>query len=200
MTQRRTIAVVDCNSRRRAAMVRSLLPEGIHVEPFEAVDELELVWPRAEAILIEDSGDAVADLIALMAEHGRWLPVIAYAEMPCTDRVVRAVLAGSIDYLPWPCTAEQVLGAMAGASATGAALGSLKLREARARSRVQCLSRREREVLAGVAGGLSNRGIGRQLAISPRTVEIHRANMLHKIGARHTSEAIRIAIEASVVA
>jgi DNA-binding NarL/FixJ family response regulator len=74
-----------------------------------------------------------------------------------------------------------------------------KLREAVARSRVERLTRREREVLAGVAGGLSNRLIGERLSISPRTVEIHRANMLNKMGASHTSEAIRIAIEASLV-
>jgi DNA-binding NarL/FixJ family response regulator len=74
-----------------------------------------------------------------------------------------------------------------------------KLREAVARSRVERLTRREREVLAGVAGGLSNRLIGEKLNISPRTVEIHRANMLSKMGANHTSEAIRIAIEASLV-
>ncbi|WP_292924834.1 response regulator transcription factor, partial [Novosphingobium sp. SCN 63-17] len=74
-----------------------------------------------------------------------------------------------------------------------------KLREALARSRVDRLTKREREVLAGVAGGLSNRMIGEKLSISPRTVEIHRANMLTKMGANHTSEAIRIAIEAALV-
>ena len=77
--------------------------------------------------------------------------------------------------------------------------GTAKLREAMARSRVQRLTRREREVLTGVADGLSNRLIGERLEISPRTVEIHRANMLNKMGASHTSEAIRIAIEASLV-
>ena len=65
---------------------------------------------------------------------------------------------------------------------------------------MQKLTRREREVLEGVADGLSNRMIGERLRISPRTVEIHRANMLNKMGASHTSEAIRIAIEASIVA
>ena len=64
---------------------------------------------------------------------------------------------------------------------------------------MQKLTRREREVLEGVADGLSNRLIGEKLRISPRTVEIHRANMLNKMGASHTSEAIRIAIEASLV-
>lgn len=64
---------------------------------------------------------------------------------------------------------------------------------------MQRLTKREREVLVGVADGLSNRRIGEQLAISPRTVEIHRANMLTKMGAQHTSEAIRVAIEATLV-
>ncbi len=73
------------------------------------------------------------------------------------------------------------------------------MREAIARSRIERLTRREREVLAGVADGLSNRLIGEKLSISPRTVEIHRANMLNKMGANHTSEAIRIAIEASLI-
>ena len=82
---------------------------------------------------------------------------------------------------------------------SASALGLLKLREARARSRLNRLTRREREVLAAVADGMSNRRIGEHLAISPRTVEIHRANMLNKIGASHTNEAIRIAIEAALV-
>jgi len=68
-----------------------------------------------------------------------------------------------------------------------------------AKARLDRLTKREREVLDGVASGLSNRLIGEKLAISPRTVEIHRANMLNKLGANHTSEAIRIAIEASLV-
>lgn len=53
-------------------------------------------------------------------------------------------------------------------------------------------------MLEAVANGLSNRRIGDLLAISPRTVEIHRSNMLAKLGANHTAEAIRIAIEASL--
>lgn len=200
MDKRRTIAVVDANSRRRAGMTHTFSASGIHVEPFETIDELSLSWPRAEAIMIEDADDSVGELVSLMAENGRWLPIIAFAEDPTTDQIVKAVLAGAVDYLTWPCDAAQVIGALIAAESTGAALGSLKLREARARSRVQRLTRREREVLAGVAVGMSNRLIGEQLEISPRTVEIHRANMLTKMGAQHTSEAIRIAIEASLVA
>ena len=200
MNRRRTIAVVDQNSRRRAAMTHTFSGSGIHIEPFEAIDELTQTWPHTEAIMAHDIDEAVAELVILMAENGRWLPIIAFAEKPGTDQVVKAILAGAVDYLAWPCDTAQLVAALIGAESTGTALGSLKLREARARSRVQRLTRREREVLAGVAVGLSNRLIGEQLEISPRTVEIHRANMLTKMGAQHTSEAIRIAIEASLVA
>ena len=134
-----------------------------------------------------------------MGRLGQWLPVIGFAQDPSTRMVVSAVLEGAIDYISWPFTSEDIAKVVADAEAKAEVFGSAKLREALARSRVDRLTKREREVLTGVAGGMSNRMIGEKLAISPRTVEIHRANMLTKMGANHTSEAIRIAIEAALV-
>ncbi len=142
---------------------------------------------------------SVASLLNHMGRSGLWLPVIGFAESPTTRMVVQSVLDGAIDYIAWPFEREEILKVVSEAEEKAETLGSAKLREAMARSRVDRLTKREREVLAGVAGGLSNRLIGEKLAISPRTVEIHRANMLTKMGAHHTSEAIRIAIEASLV-
>ena len=199
MTQTANFVLVDADFRRRAAMSHLLATTGIHAEPFEDLSELVRRWPRDGVIFVHDEADMVPAVIAQMSEQGQWLPLIAYAEDPDTGRVVRAVLNGAIDYLKWPLDAVRVEGALQVAEASRTTLGSSKLREAMARSRVQKLTRREREVLAGVADGLSNRRIGERLAISPRTVEIHRANMLNKMGANHTSEAIRIAIEAALV-
>ena len=193
------LILIDSNLRRRASLSHELAGSGIHVDPFEDTHEIKLAWPRAGIILAEDADGNVADLIAHMTECGNWLPVIAFSERPGTSRVVRAIMEGAVDYLEWPARASEVGAMLASVDTNAAKIGSLRLREARARSRVQKLTRRELEVLAGVAGGLSNRLIGEKLAISPRTVEIHRANMLNKMGAHHTSEAIRIAIEAAVV-
>ncbi|MFO1255755.1 MAG: LuxR C-terminal-related transcriptional regulator [Sphingomonadaceae bacterium] len=200
MEQGTSIVLVDCNSRRRAGISHSLAGTGIHVEPFESVSEMLLRWPRGEVALVADEDDAIHDLIGAMAQSGRWIPVVAFAPEPAIPRVVRAVLAGALDYLDWPVGEQQVRSAIALARQSGSTVSNARLREAMARSRVQKLTRREREVLEGVADGLSNRLIGERLAISPRTVEIHRANMLTKMGASHTSEAIRIAIEAALVA
>jgi two-component system response regulator FixJ len=200
MDKRRNIALVDSSSRRRAAISHELAGKGIHLEPFEDVSEILMLWPRSATILVEDRGSNISELLEAMTGNGNWLPLVAFSEQPNTHRVVRAILDGAIDYVEWPISAGELIPILDAAETSGNTIGALKLREARARSRLQKLTGREREVLAGMAGGLSNRLIGQQLEISPRTVEIHRANMLNKIGAHHTSEAIRIAIEAALVA
>jgi two-component system, LuxR family, response regulator FixJ len=194
-----TIILIDSDTRRRAAISHALAGGGIHVEPFEAVDELTRHWPRSGMILAHDDGASVAALMQHMSTSGQWLPVIAFAEAPSPSQIVGAVLDGAIDYLAWPFAEAEPAATLGTVQHRAEAMGSVKLREAVARSRIGRLTRREREVLTGVASGLSNRLIGEKLAISPRTVEIHRANMLNKMGAAHTSEAIRIAIEAALI-
>ena len=194
-----SVVLVDSNFRRRATISHCLAGTNIHVEPFESIEEMTRRWPHGSILLIGDEDDIVHDLFAAMTASGHWLPIVAYAPEPSIPRVVRAILAGALDYLDWPFAETEVRAAISLAEISYAGIGTVKLREAMARSRVQRLTRREREVLTGVADGLSNRLIGERLEISPRTVEIHRANMLNKMGASHTSEAIRIAIEASLV-
>ncbi len=199
MDAQTVLNLIDNDFRRRAAISHSLVGTGIHVEPFESVEEIKQRWPRGGVIFVCDEGEQVRELLGYMTDNGEWLPLIAYGATPSTPRVVQAVLAGAVDYLDWPFGASEITTAMSMADASSSAIGNARLREAMARSRIQRLTPREREVLAGVADGLSNRMIGERLAISPRTVEIHRANMLNKMGASHTSEAIRVAIEASMV-
>jgi two-component system, LuxR family, response regulator FixJ len=200
MDRHRNLLLIDSDSRRRAAISHALANGGIHVEPFEDTLELAQRWPAFGTIFAEDANGNVNTLVEHMTRMGSWLPIIAFSERPMTQNIVRAIMAGAADYVEWPSSIVEIEEVIEHAEQHSARFSSLHLREARARSRVQKLTRREREVLEGVAGGLSNRLIGERLSISPRTVEIHRANMLNKMGANHTSEAIRIAIEAALVA
>jgi two-component system, LuxR family, response regulator FixJ len=200
MGVRKTLFLIDSDMRRRAAICHALAESSIYVEPFENTAEITAHWPRTGAILVEDGAGHVPELIEHMAGEDCWLPLICFSEQPTARRVAQAILDGAVGYLDWPFGPSDVFAAIVAAEETAANFGSFKLRQARARSRVQKLTPREREVLSGITEGLSNRQIGERLAISPRTVEIHRSNMLHKVGANHTSEAIRIAIEASLVA
>jgi len=200
MSAQNSLILIDSDDRRRASISHMLAGSGMHVEPFESAHEIGRRWPRTAIVLIEDRDGAIPALVEHMTRDGNWLPVVGYAQNPSTHRVARTIMDGAVDYLAWPFTADDVREVLETAQHDAASIGNIKLREVKARSRVQRLTQREREVLAGVADGLSNRLIGEKLAISPRTVEIHRANMLNKMGATHTSEAIRIAVEASLVA
>ncbi len=193
------LLLIDADMRRRAAISHALSSSGIHVEPFESTSELSGSWPRSGVILIHDAPGAIADVVERMAAHGDWFPIIAFSEDATTGRVVEAILDGAIDYVGWPISPVELATILTRAMGRADQIGNAKLREVMARARIERLTRREREVLGGVASGLSNRLIGEKLSISPRTVEIHRANMLNKLGANHTSDAIRIAIEASLV-
>ena len=193
------LTLVDSNSRRRATVCHTLTDSGFHVEPFEHVPEILECWPHRGVILAHDDGRAITELLKHMTDTGNWLPVIAYSEDPCPQQVVNAIFSGATDYVGWPFEQEQLTGILIKAQEQGNSTRNVKLREAIARSRIDCLTRREQEVLSCVANGLSNRLIAEKLAISPRTVEIHRANLLNKMGAKHSSEAIRLAIEAALV-
>lgn len=194
----RHIILVDGDLKRRAAISHFLGGHGIHVEPFETVAELSGHQPRQGLIMVNDVDGTIPALAAQLVKSGNWLPVVAFSENPAPRRVVDAILAGAIDYLAWPFDDAELTETLEYAEERAQDVGNAKLREAMARTRIEGLTPRERDVLVGIAAGHSNRTIADNLAISPRTVEIHRANMLHKIGATHTSEAIRIAIEASL--
>jgi two-component system, LuxR family, response regulator FixJ len=148
---REKLVLIDPDLRRRAAVTHCLAATGIHVEPFEDLAELARAWPREGIILASDEGDLVRALLTDMAEHGKWLPLIAFAPIPSTPRVVQAVIAGAIDYLEWPFDAVTIRAAIELARSSADGIGNARLREAMARSRIQKLTRREREVLAGVA-------------------------------------------------
>ncbi|MDE2405064.1 MAG: LuxR family transcriptional regulator [Sphingomonadales bacterium] len=196
MNAKETIYLIDGDYRRRAALTHCLASSGIHVEPFEDISEFMGRLPHEGLLVVHDDGSSVRRLLDMVRQTEFWLPVIGLAENPATQMIVNAVLAGAIDYVAWPVATEELLAVLAEARARAEKLAPIRSREVRARSRVDSLSRREREVLSGVTTGMSNRAIADHLGISTRTVEIHRANMLTKMNATSTSEAVRIACEA----
>ncbi len=193
------LILIDGDTRRRAAISHALSADGMHVEPFEDIAELVECWPRNGVILLNEQPGSVPTLIGQMAEHGVWFPIIAFAEGASSQRIVQAILDGAVDYITWPLSRGELRAALDRAIARTEHFGHTQLKRIMARARIERLTRREREVLGAVASGLSNRLIAEKLSISPRTVEIHRANMLHKLEANHTSDAIRIAFEAALI-
>jgi FixJ family two-component response regulator len=114
------------------------------------------------------------------------------------EKMVEAIIVGALDYLDAPLPPEKVQKLVADA----AARKNLRRREdanrEEARDLVAGLTIRERQTLELVTRGLSSKAIARELGISPRTVEVHRANAFEKINASSTADAIRIGVHAGL--
>ncbi len=173
---------------------------GFHCEIYSGNSELLASPPELGIVLARDDEKigGVADLLRCIARAGLWLPLIATSEDPRPGQVVAAIKAGALDYLALPLQQKRLVEVVERIENEAIAYGEARRKMMAARSRIASLSPREREVLDWLAEGCSNKMIARELEISPRTVEIHRANMLSKLGAHHAAEAVRLRIEAQL--
>jgi two-component system response regulator FixJ len=109
---------------------------------------------------------------------------------------VQALKLGAFDFLEKPCDPAVLIQLVEQACTALEEDQRAQSVVQNARDTIARLTPRERDVLTGLLEGRSNKAIGYDLDISPRTVEIHRANLMDKLGVRSLSEALRIAIAA----
>lgn len=134
------------------------------------------------------SGLGVLD--TLVAE-GVDQPVIMLTGHGTVDMCRRAFKAGAAEFLEKPVDDEALIEALQQAVRQHVHLRQRTQTDRAARERLQQLSPREREVLALIIEGLSNKGIARALELSPRTVETHRAHVFEKLGADSLAQLVR---------
>lgn len=136
------------------------------------------------------------ELARRLKDMGVRLPVIVitgHADLPLA---VEAMRAGVVDFLEKPFDDVVLIAAIRTAlGAQGDAVQNSAERD-RFQKVLDSLSGREREVLQGVVGGKLNKVIAFELGISPRTVEVYRANVMSKTGAQGLSELVRMALMA----
>jgi len=198
MEDRLILHIVGGDSRSRAEQSRLAFALGHHAEVYADIAEIFDRPPREGVIVAcEETFDlGVERLIDRLGEAGIWLPVVVAAMNPDVDDVVRAIRGGALDFMRLPLDAQEFTRVAQQLLADAGRHSEARRRLVEARQRISALSRREREVLDWLSQGLSNKAIARALEISPRTVEIHRANMMDKLGATHAAEAVRLRLEA----
>ena len=133
-----------------------------------------------------------------LAERGVTMPVVIMTGHGDISIAVQAMKAGAVDFLEKPFEKAALLAAISDAFARIEASDQAASRAADAEVILSALTPRERDVLEGLAKGLPNKTIAYDLDISPRTVEVHRANLMTKLGVRSLSDALRIAFAAGV--
>ncbi len=167
-----------------------------------AEDLLAAVACLAPGCVIVDVRLPGMDGLSLQSElAARGLPhpvivVTGHADVPLA---VRAMKAGAVDVIEKPFSAEDIIRAVRSALARLEDARQHSMAAETAASRIALLTPREQEVLVQLVAGRSNKAIGLVLGISPRTVEIHRANLMDKLGCRSLVEAVRLALAAGLV-
>jgi two-component system response regulator FixJ len=133
-----------------------------------------------------------------LSDRGVSMPVVVLTGHGDVSIAVRAMKAGAVDFIEKPFEKAVLLTAIESAFERLADADGRASRAADAAVLIAALSAREQDVLKGLAQGLPNKTIAYDLGISPRTVEVHRANLMTKLGVRSLSEALRIAFSAGV--
>jgi two-component system response regulator FixJ len=134
------------------------------------------------------------DLLRHLAEIDQRMPVIVITGHGDVPLAVEAMKLGAIDFIEKPFDDEALLAAIRSAVARWTELGQLDAERADVNARLETLSSRERQVLDGLVAGHPNKTIAFDLGISPRTVEVYRANLMTKMRASSLSDLVRMAL------
>lgn len=190
------VYIVEDDDALRRTMVRMLADTSAKVAEFNtAEDFLAGYSERPLGCVVLDvrlprmSGLDVLERTAKLKPSNPFIMVSGYGDIPSA---VRAVKMGALDFLQKPFRKEQLVNLVENAFE--------QIEDAaRVESQFEVLTPREREVLTSFADGAANKIIAARLALSPRTVEMHRARIFRKLGVTNLSQALLRARDAGLI-
>ena len=200
MAHQRTVYVVEADVEIRRSVVINLASIGAEAWPFASGGEfLEILGHLMPGcvLLDMDAADSLDVLAALVRRELEW-PILAMSGRPDVSLAVEAMKLGALDFLEKPVDAPKLAAALI--PAWGALEASLEKGEARrvAQDRMARLTARELDISIALFGGRSNKAVAHELGISVRTVEMHRAHIMAKLGVKSIAEAAVMATHAGL--
>ncbi len=197
------IFVIDDDDAVRQSLEFLLKTAGYAVTGFESAKAFLDILPQLQSGCIitdvrmpEISG---IDLLRRVKELRVDIPVIVITGHGDISLAVDAMKLGAVDFLEKPFDDDQLLAALKSALSQGADQAERKAELSEIHDKLAALSNRERQVLEGLVAGNANKTIAFDLGISPRTVEIYRANLMTKMAANSLSDLVRMAMLAGIL-
>ena len=201
MPSKPVVHIVDDDAAIRRSLERLLASAGFTPASYETplVFLAAASGPLTGCILLDlwMPGMDGLEVQSRLRQMGVLLPVIVVTAGGDVQTAVRAMKAGAIDFIEKPFDDEVLLNAIK-ASLAPAGQGDRADKTLDAARRLAALSPRERQVLDALLAGRPNKVIAYDLGLSVRTVEVHRARMMERLGVRQLSEAIRVAVMAAL--
>jgi two-component system, LuxR family, response regulator FixJ len=199
MTAERTVHVVDDDAAVRRSLEHLLDAAGFRAVSYETPMGFLASAPGLSSgcvlLDVRMPGMDGLTLQARLAKLDNHLPVVVFTGQGDVQTAVRSMKAGAVDFIEKPYDDKVLIKAIE--TALSLPRQTDREREAtEAAQRVSALSPRERQVLDALVAGRPNKIIAYDLGISIRTVEVHRARMMERLGVRQLAEAIRLAVMA----
>jgi len=195
-----TVHIVDDEEAVRKSLAFMLTMNGFAVRVHQSATEFLDFAPGArDAVLITDlrmpdmSGVELIRKLASVNSAIRPVVITGHGDVPMA---VEAMRAGAVDFIEKPFDDTLIIEAIHRAAEGLKPAGSEGEDVNTVKARIDSLSERERQVLSAVVAGLPNKAIAYDLDISPRTVEVHRANVMAKMAAKSLPELVRMALAA----
>lgn len=203
MADRGKVYVIDDDEAVRDSLDFLLGSAGFQVAPFESahhfLDKLSGIDFGCVVSDIRMPGiDGIELLKRLKANHSV-LPVVIMTGHGDVPLAVEAMKLGAVDFLEKPFEDDRLIGMIDVALRQAESVAKNEAATLEIASRIATLSPRERQVMKGLVAGLSNKLIAREYAISPRTIEVYRANVMTKMQAGSLSELVRLAMRTEIL-
>jgi two-component system response regulator FixJ len=197
------VHVIDDDEAVRQSLEFLLRTAGVTARTYESASAFLSALPTIETgCVITDvrmPGISGIELLRRLGELQVKLPVIVITGHGDIPLAVEAMKNGAADFLEKPFEDEHLIGSVRSALDRSQQNAARDARRAEVEARLATLTNREREVLEGLVAGKPNKIIAFDLAISPRTVEIYRANVMTKMAAASLSELVRMALVSGVM-
>jgi two-component system response regulator FixJ len=192
------VHLIDDDEAVRQALAFLLATAGHAVRVYESAEAfLGSDGAKQPGCIVSDVRMPGIDGLALqrhLKEIGVTLPVVIMTGHADVPLAVEAMKAGAIDFIEKPFDDEVLLSAIRVALSRQDETGRRNAELTQIRAKIDALSERERQVLEGLVAGHPNKTIAYDLDLSPRTVEVHRANVMIKMGASSLSDLVRMAL------
>ncbi|MGX7895920.1 response regulator transcription factor [Tsuneonella sp. HG222] len=201
-SSRKHVYIVDDDSMVRRSLFFALSTAGFEARAFicgaDLLEEADSLAPGCVLLDLRMPGRDGMSVLAELGARTRRLPVVIITGHGEVDVAVEAMKAGAADFLEKPFSDAALIETLEEVFASLPERADAERKRVNAASLVATLSPRERDVMEGLIDGQSNKVIANSLSLSVRTVEMHRARMMERLGANSIADVLHLAMLAEV--